>query len=561
MPDADRAPGGHAPTGAPRGGGRVDAKGLLKRAWAVLLMALWMLAQGGTAAAQSANVPAQAGTSSAQAPASGPSAQALRIGSKRFTESYILAQLLAQQVARRTGQMPAVSQGLGNTAIVYQALQSGGIDLYPEYAGTISLEILKSAQPLSLDEMRPRLAALGLGVDIPFGFNDGYALAMRAADADRLGIRTLSDLARHPELRLGLSSEFIGRADGWQGLARRYGLTQKPTGLDHGLAYDAIQKKQTDVIDIYTTDAKIDALGLRVLDDDLKYFPRYDAVVLYRLDVPRRFPAAWAAMRELAGTIDEHAMIAMNARAELDGVPFDVIARDRLASAGAVPGTTADAGQRYGFWRKLAGPDLGRLAWQHLLLVSVAVAIAVLVAVPAGVFVHGRRRLRAVVLGMTGLLQTIPSLAMLAILITVTGRIGAVPALVALTLYALLPVMRNTVAGLDEVSSGMRMAATALGMTARQRILLIELPLARPTIVAGVRTATSISIGTATIAAFIGAGGFGERIVTGLALNDGQLLLAGALPAAAMALASELLFEVADWRLRRHRGKNGDFAR
>ncbi|CAM3743540.1 glycine betaine ABC transporter substrate-binding protein [Bordetella bronchialis] len=533
---------------------------------AVLPMAAPATAHGQGAAGQDARQRA--------APvADGPPAAALRIGSKRFTESYILAQLLALQVRQRTGQAPAVSQGLGNTAIVYQALRSGGIDLYPEYTGTIALEILKSDKPLSMDEMRRGLAPLGLGVGIPFGFNDGYALAMRAADADRLGIRSLSDLARHPELRLGLSSEFIGRADGWRGLAARYGLPQVPTGLDHGLAYDAIQKKQTDVIDIYTTDAKIDALGLRILDDDLKYFPRYDAVVLYRLDVPRRHPEAWAAMQALAGTIDEHAMIAMNARAELDGAPFDIIARERLATADAgtpsAAGTTSAAGAaggsagaagaaaaaqpaRYGFWNKLLGPDLGRLAWQHLMLVTFAVAIAVVVAVPAGVFVHGHRRPRAVVLGMTGLLQTIPSLAMLAILITVTGRIGAVPALLALTLYALLPIMRNTVAGLDEVSSGMRMAATALGMTTRQRIMLIELPLARPTILAGVRTATSISIGTATIAAFIGAGGFGERIVTGLALNDGQLLLAGAVPAAAMALASELVFEAVDWRLRRH---------
>jgi osmoprotectant transport system permease protein len=484
-----------------------------------------------------------------------------RIGSKRFTESYILAQLLAQQVQRSTGQTPRVSQGLGNTAIVYQALRAGSIDLYPEYAGTISLEILKSAKPLTLDEMRPGLKALGLGLDIPFGFNDGYALAMRAADADRLGIRTLSDLARHPELRLGLTSEFIGRADGWRGLAERYGLPQRPTGLDHGLAYDAIRKSQVDVIDIYTTDAKIDALGLRVLADDRGYFPRYDALVLYRLDVPQRYPAAWAAMRKLAGTIDEHAMIAMNARAELDGAPFDVIARDRLASAGAAAKQTASQEKaRYGFWSKLAGPDLGRLALQHLLLVVVAVVVAVLVAVPAGVFVYGRRRLRAVVLGMTGLLQTIPSLAMLAVLITLTGRIGAVPALAALTLYALLPVMRNTCAGLDEVSSGMRMAATALGMTSRQRMTLVELPLARATIVAGVRTATSISIGTATIAAFIGAGGFGERIVTGLALNDDQLLLAGALPAAVMALVSELLFEAVEWYLRRNTGRDAQQA-
>lgn len=525
----------------------------------VLLLLLLMPGTGGAAAQQAQASPATTTaptTATTPAPAGAEPARNLRIGSKRFTESYILAELLAQQVARRTGQTPAVSQGLGNTAIVYQALQSGGIGLYPEYTGTIAMEILKSDKPMSLEDIRTRLAPLGLGVDIPFGFNDGYALAMRAADADRLGIRSLSDLARHPDQRLGLSQEFIGRVDGWRGLAQRYGLRQSPTGLDHGLAYDAIEKRQVDVIDIYTTDAKIDALGLRVLEDDLKYFPRYDAVVLYRLDLPQRYPQAWAAMRELAGTIDEHAMIAMNARAELQGVPFDVIARDRLAAVAGTAGAQNGLGnETYGFWRKLMGPDLGRLAAQHLMLVLLSVAIAVVVAVPAGVYVYPRYRLRALVLGMTGLLQTIPSLAMLAILITVTGRIGSVPALAALTLYALLPVMRNTVAGLDEVSSGMRLAATALGMTPRQRVMLIELPLARPTILAGVRTATSISIGTATIAAFIGAGGFGERIVTGLALNDGQLLLAGALPAAAMALASELAFELADRRLRRQTGR------
>jgi osmoprotectant transport system permease protein len=519
----------------------------------------------------------------------------LRIGSKRFTESYILAQLMAQNVARQTGKAPQVLQGLGNTAIVYQALKSGNIDLYPEYAGTIALEILKSAGPMSVQDMRPALRQLGLDVAIPFGFNDGYALAMRAADADRLGIKSLSDLARHPQLRLGLSSEFIGRADGWKGLAQRYALPQTPTGLDHGLAYDAIQKQQTDVIDIYTTDAKIGALGLRTLTDDLGYFPRYDAVVLYRLDVPQRFPAAWAAMSELAGTIDEKTMIAMNARAELDGAPFDVIARERLDRAGQdagmatgtdragnaaanvaanVPanvaagnraaanpaqasagGTAPPAQATYGFWSKLFGPDLARLAWQHLVLVLVSVGVATLLAVPAGVAVYGRPRLRAAVLGATGLLQTVPSLAMLAVLISLTGRIGAMPALVALTLYALLPIMRNTCTGLGEVSKGLRMAAIALGMTSRQSLVLIELPLARSTIVAGIRTATSISIGTATIAAFIGAGGFGERIVTGLALNDRGLLLAGAIPAAAMALVSEVLFELLEWKMRRGAGQ------
>ena len=477
----------------------------------------------------------------------------LRIGSKRFTESYILAELLAQQAAPHTRTPLQVRQGLGNTAIVYEALRSGQIDLYPEYAGTISQEILKHTAPMTLAQMHQALAPLGLGVAVPLGFNDGYALAMRAADAKAAGINRLSDLAAHPGLKLGLSNEFIGRADGWQGLAQRYGLKHLPIGLDHGLAYDAIGAKQVDVIDIYTTDAKIDSLGLRVLVDDQHYFPRYDAVVLFRLDVPTRHPTAWAALQNLSGRINETMMIAMNARAELQGVPFDVIARDQLAAL-AKPTATAPAGgdtAQRGFWAKLFAPDLARLATQHLMLVAIAVGLATLLGVPVAVATLRRPRLNALVLGSTGLLQTVPSIAMLAVLISLLGAIGTLPALIALTLYALLPIMRNTATGLAQVPTGLRMAGTALGLTTRQSLRHIELPLALPTIVAGVRTATAISIGTATIAAFVGAGGFGERIVTGLALNDRELLLAGALPAALLAFLSEALFELLERRLRR----------
>ncbi|WP_370646027.1 ABC transporter permease/substrate-binding protein [Pseudacidovorax sp. NFM-22] len=472
----------------------------------------------------------------------------LRIGSKRFTESYILAEVLAQTAAPHLQRPPTVRQGLGNTAIVYEALRSGGIDLYAEYTGTIALEILKSAKPLAPDAMRAALQPLGLGMAVPLGFNDGYALAMRATEAKRLGIRTLGDLAKHPELRLGLTNEFIGRADGWRGVAARYGLPQRPTGLDHGLAYDAIGAGQVDAIDIYTTDAKIEHLGLTVLEDDRHYFPRYDAVLLYRLDLPERLPAAWAALQKLEGRIDEAAMIHMNARAELQGVGFADIARDFLAG-----GADQDAQAARGFVAKLFGPDLGRLARQHLMLVAVSVGLAVLIGVPLAMAVFAHVRLRALVLGLTGLLQTVPSLALLAILISLLGAIGTLPALVALTLYALLPIMRNAVTGLAEVPAGLTQAGTALGMTGAQNLRLVQLPLALPTLIAGVRTATTIAVGTATIAAFIGAGGFGERIVTGLALNDRALLMAGALPAAALALVSELLFEGLEALLRRGR--------
>lgn len=471
-------------------------------------------------------------------PAADPAA-ALRIGSKRFTESYILAQILAQAAAPQLARAPEVKQGLGNTAIVYQALRSGDIDMYAEYAGTIALEILKSDKPMTLPAMNAALAPLGLGAAIPLGFNNGYALALRGADAQRLGVRTISDLVRHPALKLGLSNEFIGRADGWPGLARRYGLPQRPTGIDHGLAYDAIAAGQIDVMDIYTTDAKIGHLKLAVLQDDLAHFPRYDALVLYRLDVPQRHPKAWAALQKLGGTIDETTMIAMNARAELQGVAFDTIAGDHLAGRTAAPGAV-----RRGFVAKLLGPDLVPLTLQHLALVVVSVGIAALVAIPLAVLVFPHARARSALLGVTSLLQTIPSLALLAILIWAIGAIGVIPAVIALTLYALLPIMRNTVTGLAEVPQGLRDAGAALGMTPSQRMRLVEMPLAWPTVLAGIRIATAIAIGTATIAAFVGAGGYGERIVTGLAINDSDLLLAGALPAAALALLSELLFEL-----------------
>ena len=484
----------------------------------------------------------------------------LKVGSKRFTESYILAEVIAQ-TAQSAGAKTRVLQGLGNTAIVYEALRSGQIDVYGEYSGTIALEIVKGDATMNLADMNKALAPLGLAAAVPLGFNDGYALAMRRAQADELGIKNLSDLAKHPTLKLGLSNEFIGRADGWKGLAARYKLGGQPIGLDHGLAYDAIAQKQIDVMDIYTTDAKIDHLGLLVLQDDQKYFPRYDAVLLHRLDVPQKHPAAWAALQKLEGRINEASMIALNAQAELNSQPFNVIAQQFLVqnTAQALAGKQAtlqkgvagNASFGAQLWQRLTGDDLGRLTWQHLVLVLVSVGVAVLIAVPMGVLLFPHPKLRALALGSAGVLQTIPSLALLAVLIAVLGVIGRWPALLALMVYAVLPILSNTVAGLAEVPSGLRNAALALGMTPRQRMWSVELPIALPTVVAGIRTASAIAIGTGTIAAFIGAGGLGERIVTGLALNDSALMLAGAIPAAGLALCSELLFEGVDRYLRR----------
>ncbi|ANH70754.1 hypothetical protein ABE85_20080 [Mitsuaria sp. 7] len=491
-------------------------------------------------------------------------AEPLRIGSKRFTESYILAEVLAQTVrADDPAAEVEIRQGLGNTAIVHAALKAGSIDVYPEYLGTIEREILgHAATGAPLEQLQAELRPLGLAIGVPLGFNNGYALAMRSAQARELGLTALSQLKGQPALKLGLSNEFLGRADGWPGLSKRYALPQMPTGLDHGLAYRALADAQIDVTDVYTTDAQIAALDLTVLTDDARFFPRYDAVLLYRIDLPQRHPRAWAALETLRGRIDETAMIAMNAQAEVKRQPFDAIAREFLASrsrASAPSSATVKPANpagpdRSGLWARLAGPDLGRLTLQHLALVLGAVALATLIGVPLAVALHPWPRWREALLAVCALLQTVPSLAMLALLIWAMDRIGPVPALVALTLYALLPVLRNCTVGLSEVSEGLTTAAKALGLTRGQVLRSVQLPLALPVMLAGLRTATSLSVGTATMAAFIGAGGYGERIVTGLALNDQTLLLAGALPAAGLALLFEGVFGLVAWRLAKSRG-------
>ena len=468
-------------------------------------------------------------------------AETLRIGSKRFTESYILGEVLLRAAAK-AGPVEH-RQGLGNTGIVFAALKAGSIDLYPEYTGTIAREILKLEGDSSLEALNRALAPSGFGVAVPLGFNNAYAMAMREDRAQSLGIRRVSDLGTHSALKLGLSAEFIGRKDGWPGLKAAYRLPHAtPSGLDHGLAYEALAAGKIDAMDIYTTDAKIERYGLRVLQDDRGYFPRYDAVLLYRLDVPARFPEAWRAIGALAGRIDERAMVRMNAAAELQGRSF--------AEAAALLDSTAPPPQaaRRGLLGALFGPDFWRLTGEHLLLVFSSLAASIALGVPLGVAAAKLPRLAQPILGAVGVIQTVPSLALFAFLIALVGTIGTPPALIALFLYALLPIVRNTHAGVAAIGKGMRQAAMALGLSPRDRLRWVELPLALPSILAGIKTSAVINVGTATIAAFIGAGGYGERIASGLALNDNVTLLAGAIPAAALALLVQVAFEAGERR-------------
>jgi osmoprotectant transport system permease protein len=470
----------------------------------------------------------------------------IRVGSKRFVESYILAEVVTQ-LARADGAAAEHDQGLGGTAVVFRAIEDGSIDVYPEYTGTLAEAAVKNGAA-DLEALREALRPRGLALSDPLGFENTYALAVTRAVAKKLGLAKVSDLRTHPELRVALSHEFVGRRDGWPGLAERYGLAfaAPPKAIDHALAYEAIARGETDVVDVYTTDAKIARFDLVVLEDDRRFFPPYDAVLVYRADLVTRVPAFAKVLARLHGAIDAGAMQKMNARADLDGVPFARVAADFVAGrpAGAESGEGAQ-GKRGGSER--VGIVRGTLAVirqhgpRHLMLVSVSLAMSIVVGVPLGILAYSRRRTGVAVLGIAGVVQTIPSLALFCFFIPLLG-IGPVPALAALFLYGLLPIIRNTHAGLASIPAELREAAVAIGLSPLERLRHVELPLASRTILAGIKTSAVVAVGSATIAAFIGAGGFGEPISTGLSLNDVSTILEGAIPAAGLALLVEGLF-------------------
>src|SRR5206468_1913550 len=339
----------------------------------------------------------------------------------------------------------------------------------PEYTGTLSRVIVKDPSLRTTEAIRQRLAAEGLTISDPLGFDNTYALAVLETRAARLGLRTIGDLARHGELTAAFSSGFLEREDGWPGLRRRYGL------------------RLSDV---------------RVV---------------------------------------EHAL------ADLDRKGIPEVATGFLGTERAAAAETRGIRS-----------ELAALTLDHLYLVVVTLAVAVAAGLPLGVLAARFRRLGQLELGTIAMLQTVPALALLVFMIPLFG-IGRVPALVALSLYALLPIVRNTYAGMISLDRQLLEIAEVLGLGPLRRLARIELPLASVSIMAGIKTSTVMTVGTATLAAFIGGGGYGTRIVGGPALGGVGPTRAGAVPAAAMALLFHAGFELVDRiaiprGLRRHTG-------
>lgn len=480
------------------------------------------------------------------------SAESVRVGSKTFTESIILGDILAALV--RSADVPAGHvRDLGGTGVLWNALQTGEIDLYVEYTGTLTQELLADVDLATLDDIRAYIAKEGLRVSDPLGFNNTYAIGLTRQRAAELDVKTLSDLVQHPRLRFGFTNEFIDRGDGWRALRSHYGLPQQDvTGMDQRLAYQAILSGAIDVMDFYSTDAEIKQYDLFVLADDRAFFPRYDAVIVYRADLAQRYPNVVPSILRLEGRIDEVRMVGLNARALTDNLKEHAVAAEFVQDEFDITSVQVVQSRWQGIIKNTV---------EHLTMVFWSLLAAIVVSIPLGIWAAKSSHAAQPILGAVGLIQTIPSLALLVLLMRPLGLlsesipavndigirgIGTAPAVVALFLYSLLPIVRNTHAGLTAISTPLRESALALGLPAWTRLWRIELPLASRMILAGIKTAAVINIGFATLGALIGAGGYGQPILTGIRRNDFELILDGAIPAAMMAIAAQILFELAE---------------
>lgn len=467
----------------------------------------------------------------------------IRVGSKQFPESGILAEMLTQMI-RAAGE-DATHLSVGGTTVVYDALKRGEVDVYPEYTGTLVKEVFANREGASQESLPRLLADDDILISKPLGFNNSYALAVRREMAERLSLVSIKDLASHPNLRIGFSNEFIDRDDGWKNLRKRYGLPhQEVAGMEHSVAYRQIEAKSIDVMDVYTTDAQLAKLDLVLLADNLQYFPRYDAVVLFRSDLQERFPGLVEKLSQLEAAISPEVIIELNAKVASRDVSEAQAAAEFLQEKLAIEMLVEDPSLATQVWKRTL---------EHCDLVRRSLIPAIFVAIPLGIFAAKFPKVGQLVLGAVGVIQTIPALALLVLLIAPVAYLnldtlgaGSVTAVLALFLYSLLPIVRNTATGISSIAPEYGESATALGLSPRFRLLNIELPLASPSILAGIKTAAVLNVGFATLGALVGARGYGQPILTGIRLNDTGLIMQGAVPAACLAILLQVFFEFAE---------------
>jgi osmoprotectant transport system permease protein len=471
----------------------------------------------------------------------------IRIGSLRDVEGQVLGEVVAQ-VVESAGEARVERQlGLGGPGVMFAAFDAGEIDVVPEYSGTLAEDLLRDPSLTDFAAIQKRVQAMGYDVLGPLGFNNTYGIGMKREVAERFGVRRISDLRARP-WRGGVTPEFRETATGLGAMVSAYGLSLGDVRtMEHALSYVALARGEIDFVDVYTTDATIRRQDLVVLDDDRGVFVRFDGLVLARSGFARQYPRSWAALGQLVGRISDATMTRLNGELEIERRSPSAIASEFLASALAMPASPATREDAAG-----EEPKWIRLTAEHLGLVVLSLAIALFLGLPLGWWASQRPRVARGVLSLVGVIQTIPGIALLCFFIPMFG-VGWEPAVYALAAYALLPIVQGVVTGLTQIDASLRDVAAVLGMTDRQRRRRVELPLAAPALIAGIRVAAVINVGTAALAALVGAGGYGTLIVTGLALNDWRVVMQGALPSAAMAMAIHAGFAAVESRASRWR--------
>ncbi len=464
------------------------------------------------------------------------SAQTIKIASKKFTESVILGEVISEYLKSKGFSVKHVRE-LGGTRLVWNALEAGEIDIYVEYSGTLKQEILQTTQG-DFDTLKAATHLKGIELLPSLGFNDTYAIGMKKSRAEELKVTKISDL-KNLKLTAGLSNEFVQRKDGWGGLKKQYGLESITTrGIDHDIAYKALNEGQSDLTDLYSTDPEIQKYDLVVLEDDQQFFPVYNAHIVVRESVLAQSPGLRLLLEQLTGRISVERMMTMNAAVSLGKKSETSVAQEFLGLNAALAS------------REVLRPVLN-FTLEHLLLVILSIIPAILVAIPLGFLAYRRPRLGYWINGVVSVIQTIPALALLVFLIrplTFLGLpgIGNTPAIITLFLYSLLPILKNTTTGLESIPLSLKNVAKTMGLKGLRKIRLFELPLAIPNILTGIRTALILNIGFATLGALVGAGGLGQPILTGIRLDDYELILSGAVPSALLAVVVQYLFTQAE---------------
>ena len=441
------------------------------------------------------------------------------IGAKKFTEGNISAHIVSQLISRiDPSQKTRVLENLGGTGIVTAAIKSKEVDIYVDYTGTLINSFKSDRRRLEDDLLKE-----GIYLGPELGFNNSYGLAV-GPKSSRLKISDIKESDR-----IGVSHEFYKRKDGYESLKDHYGFNITPTAVEHSLLYNSLSSDHLDIIEVYTTDAKIRKNNLRVLKDDKKFFPRYDAVVLVNKEfMEDNAELVDSLFTEIEKNIDNNKIMNANYLVEEQGLTY-------AQAAGHVTKTHVD-----GSSNELL--DILPYFLDHFKYLIITVILCVVVGVPLGAISAKSKKMEKWIVGTVSVLQTIPSLALLVFLIPIFG-LGEVTTLIALVLYGLLPIVKNTYNGVKNIPTELIEFSDLIQMSKLQKLFIIELPLAKEEILTGVRITSVMTVGLTVIASFIGAGGLGMLIVTGLSLNDTDMILRGAIPSALMALVIEFFFQ------------------